>query len=150
MGLSVDAPGPLQERNTMKILIIDDEMPVLTKMKVLLSAYGQCALATTAQQAIQLCTTALQENKPFDLITIDIHLKDVSGLDLLASINQIENETPLPAAKKVVVTAAGTKDNIIRAMIKGCDGFLVKPVKRDILEQKLAGLGFVKASPAVA
>ena len=134
----------------MKILIIDDEMPVLTKMKVLLSAYGACTLATTAQQAIQLCTSALQENKPFDLITIDIHLKDVSGLDLLASIIQIENETPLPPAKKVVVTAAGTKDNIIRAMIKGCDGFLVKPVKRDTLEQKLAGLGFGKPSPAAA
>ncbi len=134
----------------MKILIIDDEMPVLTKMKVLLSAYGECTLANTAQQAIQLCTSALQENKPFDLITIDIHLKDVSGLDLLVSINQIENETALPAAKKVVVTAAGTKDNIIRAMIKGCDGFLVKPVKRDTLEQKLAGLGFAKPSPAAA
>jgi two-component system chemotaxis response regulator CheY len=134
----------------MKILIIDDEMPVLTKMKVLLSAYGECTLATTARQAIQLCTSALQENKPFDLITIDIHLKDVSGLDLLASINQIENETTLPPAKKVVVTAAGTKDNIIRAMIKGCDGFLVKPVKRDTLEQKLDSLGFVKPSPAVA
>lgn len=134
----------------MKILIIDDEMPVLTKMKVLLSAYGECTLATTARQAIQLCTSALQENKPFDLITIDIHLKDVSGLDLLASINQIENETPLPPAKKVVVTAAGTKDNIIRAMIKGCDGFLVKPVKRDTLEQKLDSLGFAKPSPAAA
>ena len=128
----------------MKILIIDDEMPVLTKMKVLLSPYGKCTLASTAQQAIQLCTAALKENQPFELITIDIHLKEISGLDLLAAINQLENETALPSAKKLVVTAAGTKNNIIRAMIKGCDGFLVKPVKRDTLEQKLTDLGFAK------
>ena len=128
----------------MKTLIVDDEITVLTKMKILLGPYGECVLATTAQQAIRLCSAAIQENKPFDLITIDIHLKEVSGLDLLAAINKIENQATLPLAKKLIVTSAGTKDNIIRAMVKGCDGFLLKPVRRDVLEEKLAGLGFEK------
>ncbi|MBI5062913.1 MAG: hypothetical protein HZB87_05480 [Desulfatitalea sp.] len=35
----------------MKILIVDDEMAALTKMKVLLGAFGESTLCTGSQQA---------------------------------------------------------------------------------------------------
>jgi two-component system, chemotaxis family, chemotaxis protein CheY len=130
----------------MRILIVDDEMAALTKMKVLLAAYGECVLAPTAQQALQLYAAAIQESAPFDLITIDIHLGDTNGLNLLEALNRLENQHALGAAKKLMVTASGTKDNLIRALIKGCDGFLVKPVKRDTLAEKMSALGFAPTS----
>jgi two-component system chemotaxis response regulator CheY len=128
----------------MKILIIDDEMTILRKMETLLAPYGECVLATSADQALQLCAAAAKLGTPFGLMTIDIHLEQANGLDLLAAINKLENDRDLPAARKIMVTASGTKDNIMKAVVKGCDGFIVKPVKRDTLEQKMSGLGFVK------
>jgi two-component system chemotaxis response regulator CheY len=128
----------------MKILIIDDEATVLKKMEAILAPYGECVLATGADQALELCAAADKLGKPFDLITIDIHLKEANGLDLLAAINKLENDRTLPAARKVMVTASGTKDNIMKAVVKGCDGFIVKPVRRGTLEQKMLGWGFVK------
>jgi CheY-like chemotaxis protein len=50
--------------------------------------------------------------------------------------------------KKIMVTTSGTKENLILATAKGCDGFIVKPVKRDTLKEKMAALGFVADDPA--
>ncbi len=128
----------------MKILIIDDEMAALTKMKVLLSAYGECVLSTNAGQALQLCSKAIITGVPFELMTIDIQIGNDSGHDLLEKINQLELRENSPAAIKIMVTATGTKENLVKAYAKGCDGFLVKPVQRDALEQKMLSLGYAR------
>jgi two-component system chemotaxis response regulator CheY len=127
----------------MKILIIDDEMAALAKMKILLSRYGDCTLVTNGTQALQQCAKAIQDMTPFELITIDIHLPEISGIDLLSAISGLEKSRNTPQSQKIMVTASGTKDNLIRATCKGCDGFLVKPVKRDTVDEKMAALGFV-------
>jgi CheY-like chemotaxis protein len=43
-----------------------------------------------------------------------------------------------------MVTASGTKTNLLKAATKGCNGFMVKPVKKDTLDGKMASLGFAK------
>lgn len=132
----------------MKILIVDDEMTALTKMKVLLAPYGECTLSTNAGQALQLCSKAIKGGVPFALVTIDIQLGDADGHELLEKINQLELQERSAAAKKIMVTASGTKDNLVKAYHKGCDGFIVKPVKRDAMEQKMLSLGYAKKSAA--
>lgn len=128
----------------MKILIIDDEMAALAKMKILLAPYGECTLSTQANQALQLCAKAIQGGVPFTLITIDIQLGDASGHDVLQAIQRLERQEQVAAARKLMVTASGTKENLVRAHAKGCDGFLVKPVRRDALELKMLALGFAR------
>ena len=132
----------------MKILIVDDEMAALTKMKVLLSAYGECTLSTQAGQALQLCAKAIQAGVPFELIPIDIQLGDASGHDLLHAIQTLEERERVTPAKKLMVTASGTRENLLKAHAKGCDGFIVKPAMRDALEQKMLAMGFDKKSVA--
>lgn len=130
----------------MKILIVDDELTALTKMKVLLSTYGECTLSTNMGQALQLCQKAIRSGVPYDMITIDIQLGSENGHDLLENINQLEIREHTDPAKKFMVTASGTKENLMKAYAKGCDGFIVKPVKRDDLEQKMLSLGYTKKS----
>ena len=65
-------------------------------------------------------------------------------MDILESFTQMEVEAEVKHAIKIMVTASGTKENLIRAYSKGCDGFLVKPVKRDTLDEKLQSFGFEK------
>lgn len=128
----------------MKILIIDDEITALTKMKALLSAYGDCTMTTHAAQALRLFEAAIEDDTPFNLVVIDIQLSQSSGFDILDSLTQLEIQADVKASIKIMVTASGTKANLVKAYTRGCDGFLVKPVKRDILEEKLRNLGLVK------
>ncbi|MBT8340116.1 MAG: response regulator [Desulfatitalea sp.] len=128
----------------MNILVVDDEMAALTKMKVLLTPYGECTLSTHGQQAFQKYVKAAQSGVPFGLVTIDIQLGELSGHDLLEQINQFEAKDGVTPARKLMISASGTRENLLKAHSKGCDGFLVKPVKRDDLEHKLLTMGFVK------
>jgi CheY-like chemotaxis protein len=143
-----DYPSAKTAEVQMKILIIDDEMAALTKMKALMAPYGEVTLCTNAAQALQLCAKGIKGGIPFELITIDIQLGDADGNELLEKINQLELQERSPAAKKVMVTASGTKENLVKAYSKGCDGFLVKPVMRDAMEQKMLALGYAKKSSA--
>ena len=128
----------------MNFLIIEDEMTALIKMKALLSAYGDGTGVTNGYQALEQCAAAIKKGTPFDLITIDIGLPKVSGLQVLQAINKLEGDHQIPASKKIMVTASGTKDNLIKAASGGCSGFMVKPVRKDTLEEKMAALGFEK------
>jgi two-component system chemotaxis response regulator CheY len=128
----------------MKYLIVEDKMTALIKMKAMLSAYGEGTGVTNGYQAIEQCAAAIKKGAPLDLITIDIGLPKVSGLKVLQAINKLESDNDVPASKKIMVTASGTKDNLLKAASSGCDGFLVKPVKKDTLEEKMTALGFTK------
>lgn len=128
----------------MKILIIDDEITALTKMKALLHAYGDCTMTTHAEQALRLFEAATEEHAPFDLVFIDTQLSQASGFAILESLIQKETQADAATSIKIMVTASGTKANLVKAYTRGCDGFLVKPVKRDVLDEKLLGLGRTK------
>lgn len=128
----------------MNFLVIEDEMTALIKMKALLSAYGDGAGVTNGYQALEQCAAAIKKGTPFDLVTIDIGLPNVSGLQVLQAINKLEADHQIPASKKIMVTASGTKNNLVKAASSGCNGFMVKPVKKDTLEEKMAALGFEK------
>ena len=132
----------------MKILVIDDEMAALTKMKILMNEYGDCTMVTNGHQALQQCAKAIQSGAPFDLITIDIQLPEMNGIELLAAINKLENSRNSQISKKIMVTASGTRDNLLKATFKGCDGFIVKPVRRDTIAEKMSSLGFTKRETA--
>ena len=120
----------------MRILVIEDEFAALKKMEIMLSAYGECDAATNGLQARELYTQAIQEGRPYDLITIDIELPDTSGLDLLKYFTVIEQKNRNAVSKKFMVTAHSNADNVLGAG-KLCDGFLTKPVKKEVLEKRI-------------
>lgn len=125
----------------MRILIIDDEFASLKKMEVLLSRWGFCDGAMNGQEATELYSKAIKEGRPYSLITVDLELPDTSGLELLKIFDGIENMSDKLKSKRIVVTAHGNPDNVLDAA-KLCDGFVTKPIRREVLTEKLNGLGF--------
>lgn len=134
----------------MRFLVVDDEFAALTKMTSILSNYGECEAATHGRQALSMFIQALADNKPYDLVTIDIDMPEISGLDLLRAFCTKEIAEHSTPAKKIMITADSSLGSIKTAM-KNCDGFLVKPVKKQVILDKLRELGIIKetGSPAV-
>jgi len=60
-----------------------------------------------------------------DLVVMDIHLQDVSGLDLIASLRQ---DNALAAVPVLAVTAYAGKGDEERIRDSGAEGYLSKPV----------------------
>ena len=129
----------------MRILVIDDEFAALKKLEVLLSEHGDCDAATNAAQAKELFAQAIKEGNPYDLITIDIGLPDTSGLELLKFFSLLESKSPKLASKKIMVTGSAEADDVLDAS-KYCNGYITKPIKREVLSQKLNQLGIESGS----
>jgi two-component system chemotaxis response regulator CheY len=127
----------------MRSLAIDDEFVALSKMVAMLKPFGQCDAAMTSHQALELFCTALKEARPYGLVMIDINLPDINGITLLGRLQEEELRRNAPRARKLMVTADGTMGNVLAAASGECDGFLVKPVHRAMLNEKLVALGLV-------
>lgn len=135
----------------MKILVVDDEYVSLTKMISILEPYGMCHAATNGPQAIQMVTEAIGIGAPYGLITLDIEMPCLSGLEVLKTIRLREQLRQVkPPARIIMATAASRRENVRDAVELSCDAFLVKPVSRANLVTTLEKLGIAAPQQAAA
>src|SRR6266576_912718 len=101
-----------------RILIIDDERPVLMTLEALLKRHGyHVDAAATASQGLKL----LKSNSP-SLVLLDLQLPDAHGLEMLDRI-----KTELPKAQVVIRTAHDSLHNAIESIKRGAYHFISKP-----------------------
>lgn len=73
----------------MRILIVDDELS-RKKAQRILSQHGQCDIAINGTEALDAFRLAHEEGKPYDLITMDILMPDIDGIEALKGIREWE------------------------------------------------------------
>jgi len=134
-----------QLRNAMKILIVDDEIVSLTKLKLIMAPFGQCQTAGNGRQALARFHDAHRNAEPFALIMLDINLPEMDGINVLVQIRQAEKDLNLPAdqmAKILMATSHTDKNRIIASVQSGCNDYISKPFDPAVIHKKLARLGF--------
>ena len=115
----------------MKILIVEDELELLSSMKNYLSLEGfVCEIAPDYETASQLISTY-----QYDCIVIDITLPDKSGLLLIDEIKMINTETGI-----IIVSAKNSIDDRVLGLAKGSDDYLTKPFHLSELNARLKAL----------
>jgi two-component system response regulator HydG len=110
------------------ILVVDDDFSHRTMLKTLLSGweYG-VSEADDGQAAIDMV-----QERPYDLILMDIRMVKVSGLTALAAIKEINPSIPV-----LIMTAYSSINTAIDAMKKGAYEYLTKPLDFDELRLKM-------------
>lgn len=68
----------------------------------------------------------------FDLVVLDINLPEISGIDALREIRQLREHQ-----KVLIISAYGTRENILTMAQLKANGFLVKPFTSDHLMTKI-------------
>lgn len=128
----------------MKCLIVEDDATSCKLLRVCMSRYGRCFESPNGLLAVEAVRQSLEEGNPFDLILMDIMMPDMDGHQTLREIRQLESEFHLDSdktAKVVMVTALGDADNIMQAFRNGANGFIIKPVRDEVLQKELTKLG---------
>src|SRR5437660_3716335 len=101
-----------------RILIIDDERPILMTLEALLKRHGyQVDTAPTAAQGLKL----LKSKSPA-LVLLDLQLPDAEGLEML---DRIKSE--LPDMHVIILTAHDSLHNAIESIKRGAYHFISKP-----------------------
>jgi two-component system chemotaxis response regulator CheY len=110
-----------------KIMIVDDSAIVRQQVSwALLEAGFQVVEAVDGLDAAE----KIASNKDIGLLLCDVNMPRVNGLELLASIVGPTNAPPFPV---LMLTTDGHPELIARAKSLGAKGWMVKPVRPEIL-----------------
>ena len=101
-----------------KILIVDDERPILLTLEALLGRHGyEPQTAATAAYGLRV----LKESAPA-LVLLDLQLPDGEGLEMLDQIKREQPETQV-----IILTAHDSLNNAIESIKRGAFHFISKP-----------------------
>jgi two-component system chemotaxis response regulator CheY len=129
-----------------KILIAEDDFISRLLLQELLKTYGQAHVAVNGREALEAVRVALESDRPYDLICLDIMMPEMSGQDALKEIRRAEESRGVPGqarAKIIMTTALADKANVVTARDQQCDSFLVKPIERTRLVGELRRLKLI-------
>lgn len=120
-----------------KILVVDDSLITVRKISQILEdlGYEVTGYALNGNDAIE----KYRELHP-DLVTMDITLPDINGIQVVQNILASDK-----SALIIMITSHGQEQMVIDSIDAGAKGYVMKPVKPDILrdtiEQVLSNYG---------
>jgi two-component system nitrogen regulation response regulator GlnG len=119
--------------DTPKLLVVDDEPSILKAFRR--TFQGEALEVLTAETATEGLAMA-QRHHP-NVIILDIHLPDMTGLEALATLRTLDARSPV-----IFITGKSTTDTAIEAMKLGAYEYLLKPLElpqlRQVVERALA------------
>ena len=100
----------------MKILIVDDERPILNLIRISLSNAGYlCDTAEDGNQALEKIDSGI-----YDLILLDVMLPGIDGFELMEYIKTLE----IPV---IFLTAKNAVKDRVKGLRMGAEDYMVKP-----------------------
>jgi len=133
-----------------KVLLVDDERPVLRSMeKTFLRAGFEVETAGNVTDGLALFQEALSSDQPFDIAVLDINMPNFegkesadAGLELLKKLIEVKTDLPVimltafdAVSKAKTAIAAGARDYFVKGREEG----LVELV-RETLQTKAGGM----------
>ncbi len=130
----------------MRILIAEDDLNSRKFLFKFLSQYGDCDLVVDGLEALDAFLISIKDNRPYDLICLDIMMPKVDGVKVLKSIRDYEiqkNITPEKRSKVIMTTALAETQFVQNAFDIGCNAYAAKPIDIVKLTQVLQNLELI-------
>ncbi|MEZ0395991.1 MAG: response regulator [Anaerolineales bacterium] len=114
-----------------RILIVDDNQ---TNRMILLKnveALGcQAEAVNSGAKAIETLRTAYRSGNPYHVVLLDMQMP---GMDGEQTARAIKSDPAIKNVKIIILTSMGTRGDLDRLETLGCAGYLLKPVKQQLL-----------------
>lgn len=127
-----------------KIMLVEDDATMLSLLQTLLQLEGFEVCQVNMDQ-VDGIVSEIRREKP-DLTLIDVHLRQISGMEVL---KQIRQDVEL---KDIFVLMSSGMDVGHKCLQAGADGFMLKPYMPDDLIKKISDIlnGIPISSPEIS
>ncbi|MBO5371218.1 MAG: response regulator [Lachnospiraceae bacterium] len=112
-----------------KVLVVDDDPYELELMRTYLDPVAEVTTALGGQRALE-CV----QQQPVDMIFLDVNMPVMNGFKTLEQLRNLKECINVPV---VFVTGQNDRYSVMNSLYMGSDGYLLKPVKKEILQQKV-------------
>ena len=124
--------GLKQNGTPYRVLIVDDSKFVKKQLGKILESEGYEIISTAAHGA-EAVDKYKEMEESIDLVTMDITMPGMDGITALEKIVQFDS-----SAKVVMVSALGKQDLVKKAFMMGASNYIVKPLNRDKVVERLS------------
>lgn len=131
---AVDTP-PTNRRSLMVLVAEDNEINALLTQAMLTKLGHTTTVVGNGIAAVAAVSTAQAMGAPYDLVLMDLHLPGMDGLEATRKIRELGSEGSMIPI--IALTANAFTEDRQAAREAGMDGFVVKPVDRDRLEEAI-------------
>jgi signal transduction histidine kinase len=115
------------------ILIAEDDDINYQYFKALLSYDSVLVLrASNGIEAVKIC----REHPEVNIVLMDLRMWEMDGFEATTQIKSFRNNLPI-----IAVTAYSEGEDKQKALEAGCDDFITKPVKKELLIKKIEDFG---------
>lgn len=111
------------------VLVVDDDVRMLNVIKFYLQDLYDVTVVPSGKLALKFI-----EKKPTDIILLDYMMPEMDGPEVL---RQIREGSICPNVPVVFLTGVSDKDMVLRCLELKPDGYLLKPVSRHALLEKV-------------
>ena len=118
----------------MRVLVLEDDLVTGKLLEKILMKYGEVTISEDGMKAVQLFEESARQKNPFQLIFLDIMVPSLDGQEVLSRIRKIERRENLAKSKILMISALGDLKNISKSYRHKCDGYYVKPIVKEKLE----------------
>jgi len=129
------APDGLNESGVAyRVLIVDDSMFVKKQLSQILTSEGfeVVDMAANGEEGVE----KYKENYPdVDLVTMDITMPKMDGITALEKIVEFDKN-----AKVIMISALGKQDLVKKALMLGAKNFIVKPLERKKVLERIVNI----------
>jgi response regulator of citrate/malate metabolism len=124
----------VEKSGHLRVLVVDDDFSVAALHRAYLESMPGFAVVAEAHSARQ-ALRAVEELRP-DLVLLDIHLPDMSGLDVLQRLRaRPGGQDP----DVIAITAAREVEVVRAAMAGGVAHYLIKPFTLQVFRERMEG-----------
>ncbi len=129
----VDACLEVIEKIDKRIMIVDDEIPILNMLKDFFTATRYEVLAFDSPKA------ALKSfaETPFPIVLTDLNMPEMHGLELIRQMKKITSDIQF-----IVLTGYGEKEEAVEALRLGVNDFIDKPVELKAIKDAVEKASF--------
>lgn len=133
-----------ETNHKIKTLVIDDEPVIRKHIEMLIGDFCDCTFASDGGKGFAIFTNALENSKPFELVTLDIEMPIMNGHETLEMIRKLEKHHKiegLDGVKVVMSTSLDDSKNVFSAFREGCEAYVPKNHMKDKLVEEIKKLG---------
>jgi len=121
-----------ETQNPVRLLVIEDNFADVMLIQRILEQYCRIPIEITSAIDCEEAFSALEDNKGFDLVVLDLNLPKISGHAFLERHN---TATPV-----VVFSSSLSEDDKERALALGAREFVRKPIQYDNYVNAVCGI----------
>ncbi len=136
--IEINALLSTTDLRTVRILGVDDNQTnriVLTKM---VEGFGcRVDVAPSGARGLEMLHIAARDGNPYQIVLLDMQMP---GMDGEQTARAIKSDPLVKDVKIVILTSMGKRGDASRLKALGCSGYLLKPVKQQMLYEALLAI----------